>query len=86
MSNLPAPHSPHVCSTPLDRVQGTGDLKDVGVKSGKYYSINVPLREGINDESYQRLFVPVMQKVMEVYRPNALVLQVAGSFFPCIFV
>jgi|TARA_B100000513_G_scaffold183371_1_gene103385 acetoin utilization deacetylase AcuC-like enzyme len=86
VSTLPAPHSPHVCSTPLDRVQGTGDLKDVGVKSGKYYSINVPLREGINDESYQRLFVPVMQKVMEVYRPNALVLQVAGSFFQCIFV
>ena len=54
---------------------GTGDVKDVGVKSGKYYSVNVPLRDGINDETYQRIFVPVMQKVMEVYQPTALVLQ-----------
>ena len=54
---------------------GTGDVKDVGVKGGKYYSVNVPLRDGINDETYQRIFVPVMQKVMEVYQPTALVLQ-----------
>ena len=54
---------------------GTGDLKDVGIKAGKYYSINVPLRDGITDEAYARIFVPVMQKVMEVYRPAALVLQ-----------
>jgi len=54
---------------------GTGDVKDVGIKDGKYYSVNVPLRDGINDESYQRIFVPVMQKVMEVFQPGALVLQ-----------
>uniref|UniRef100_A0A7S4BTW4 Histone deacetylase n=1 Tax=Chrysotila carterae TaxID=13221 RepID=A0A7S4BTW4_CHRCT len=54
---------------------GTGDVKDVGVKSGKYYSVNVPLRDGINDESYSRIFAPVMQKVMEVYQPSALVVQ-----------
>jgi hypothetical protein len=54
---------------------GTGDVKDVGVKAGKYYSLNVPLKDGMNDESYQRIFVPVMQKVMEIYQPTALVLQ-----------
>jgi len=54
---------------------GTGDVKDVGVKGGKYYSVNVPLKDGINDESYQRIFVPIMQKVMETYQPTALVLQ-----------
>jgi histone deacetylase 1/2 len=53
----------------------TGDVKDVGVKSGKYYSVNVPLKDGITDESYERIFIPVMQKVMEVYQPTALVLQ-----------
>ena len=42
---------------------GTGDFKDVGVKGGKYYSVNVPLRDGINDEAYKSVFVPVMQKV-----------------------
>ena len=35
----------------------------------------MPLRDGINDETYKSIFVPVMQKVMEVYQPTALVLQ-----------
>ena len=35
----------------------------------------MPLRDGITDESYARIFVPVMQKVMETYQPGALVLQ-----------
>ena len=47
----------------------------MGVKSGKYYSANVPLRDGINDDTCARIFVPVMQKVMEMYQPTALVLQ-----------
>jgi histone deacetylase 1/2 len=38
---------------------GTGELKDVGVQKGKYYSVNVPLRDGIDDESYQTTFEPV---------------------------
>jgi histone deacetylase 1/2 len=35
------------------------DDKDVGVQKGKYYSVNVPLRDGIDDESYQSTFEPV---------------------------
>jgi acetoin utilization deacetylase AcuC-like enzyme len=35
------------------------DLQDIGAKSGKYYSINVPLREGIDDLSYEHIFKPV---------------------------
>mmetsp|Transcript_46150 Transcript_46150/g.147659 ORF Transcript_46150/g.147659 Transcript_46150/m.147659 type:complete len:429 (+) Transcript_46150:39-1325(+) len=54
---------------------GTGDVKDVGEKSGKYYSLNVPLRDGIDDASYLRLFKPIMHKVMEMYKPGAIVLQ-----------
>lgn len=38
---------------------GTGELKDVGVQKGKYYSVNVPLRDGIDDNSYQSTFEPV---------------------------
>jgi histone deacetylase 1/2 len=38
---------------------GTGELKDVGVQKGKYYSVNVPLRDGIDDESYRTTFEPV---------------------------
>ena len=50
---------------------GTGDAKDVGVKGGKYFSVNVPLRDGINDETYQRIFIPVMSKVNTTPRLDA---------------
>ena len=58
-----------------DFFPGTGDIKDVGAKAGKYYSVNVPLQEGIDDASYEQVFKPVMEKVMEMYRPTAVVLQ-----------
>ncbi|CRK98232.1 CLUMA_CG011595, isoform A, partial [Clunio marinus] len=54
---------------------GTGSVKDYGAKDGEFYSLNVPLKSGIDDETYERIFVPVMTKVMEVYRPSAVVLQ-----------
>eukprot|EP00898_Chlorokybus_atmophyticus_P006007 jgi/Chlat1/6407/Chrsp45S06024 len=54
---------------------GTGDLGDVGHSRGKYYSLNVPLRDGIDDDSYHSLFKPLIDKVMEVYQPGAIVLQ-----------
>lgn len=54
---------------------GTGDVTDVGAKKGKYYSVNFPLDSGIDDRNYQRVFEPIIQKVMEVYRPGAIVLQ-----------
>lgn len=54
---------------------GTGELRDIGVGQGKHYSVNFPLRDGINDESYKAIFEPVISKVMEHYRPGAVVLQ-----------
>uniref|UniRef100_A0A7S2CEU7 Histone deacetylase n=1 Tax=Octactis speculum TaxID=3111310 RepID=A0A7S2CEU7_9STRA len=58
-----------------DFFPGTGDLKDVGVRQGKYYSVNCPLREGMDDKAYAQVFKPVIQKVMEVFQPGAVVLQ-----------
>ncbi|KAJ7296151.1 hypothetical protein O6H91_08G043000 [Diphasiastrum complanatum] len=58
-----------------DYFPGTGDLRDVGHSEGKYYSLNVPLKDGIDDESYQSLFKPIITKVMEVFQPGAVVLQ-----------
>lgn len=49
---------------------GTGAKGDVGHASGKGYSINVPLREGMDDESYKFMYEPIMKKVMAV-RPTA---------------
>eukprot|EP01126_Amoeba_proteus_P012744 TRINITY_DN1526_c0_g1_i11.p1 TRINITY_DN1526_c0_g1~~TRINITY_DN1526_c0_g1_i11.p1 ORF type:complete len:121 (+),score=14.04 TRINITY_DN1526_c0_g1_i11:690-1052(+) len=38
---------------------GTGDPRDVGVGEGKYYSLNFPLKDGIDDLSYESIFKPV---------------------------
>ena len=54
---------------------GTGGLSDIGKNQGKYYSVNVPLRDGIHDDGFQDIFQTVMSKVMETYRPGAIVLQ-----------
>ena len=58
-----------------DFFPGTGDIKDVGAKAGKYYTLNVPLKEGIDDVTYVTLFKTIMGKVIEKYVPNAIVIQ-----------
>ncbi|KAJ5156168.1 Histone deacetylase RPD3 [Penicillium capsulatum] len=58
---------------------GTGELRDIGVGGGKYYAVNFPLRDGINDLSYKSIFEPVIKSVMEWYRPEAVVLQCGGD-------
>uniref|UniRef100_A0A8C2M0M0 Histone deacetylase 1 n=1 Tax=Cricetulus griseus TaxID=10029 RepID=A0A8C2M0M0_CRIGR len=54
---------------------GTGDLLDIGAGKGKYYAVNYPPHDGIDDDSYEAIFKPVMFKVMEMFQPSAVVLQ-----------
>jgi histone deacetylase 1/2 len=54
---------------------GTGDVKDVGANAGKYYSVNFPLKDGMDDASYRGIFRPVIARIMAVYQPGAIVLQ-----------
>ena len=54
---------------------GTGELRDIGFGKGKRYACNVPLRDGITDDTYQTVFQPVIQRIMEQYQPSAVVLQ-----------
>ncbi|KAF5290127.1 hypothetical protein FQA39_LY14908 [Lamprigera yunnana] len=54
---------------------GTGDMYEIGAESGRYYSVNVPLKEGIDDASYWQIFKPVISHVMEYFQPTAIVLQ-----------
>ncbi|KAI1181332.1 hypothetical protein F4777DRAFT_526905 [Nemania sp. FL0916] len=58
---------------------GTGELRDVGIGNGKYYAVNFPLRDGIDDSSYKSVFEPVISSVMEFYNPDAVVLQCGGD-------
>lgn len=34
---------------------GTGDVSDVGLGKGRYYSVNVPIQDGIQDEKYYHI-------------------------------
>ncbi|RDW76032.1 histone deacetylase RpdA protein [Coleophoma crateriformis] len=58
---------------------GTGELRDIGVGQGKNYAVNFPLRDGIDDVTYKSIFEPVIQSVMDYYKPEAIVLQCGGD-------
>eukprot|EP00039_Didymoeca_costata_P013219 m.197276 g.197276 ORF g.197276 m.197276 type:complete len:231 (-) comp15710_c1_seq7:3122-3814(-) len=62
---------------------GTGDMDEIGIGPGKYTSVNVPLKDGIDDEGYLTLFKPVMQKIIEVYQPSVIVLQCGADSLGC---
>ena len=50
-------------------------MYEVGTEKGKHYSVNVPLKDGIDDLTYDSLFKPIIQAVVEHYRPTCIVLQ-----------
>ncbi|CCL98576.1 uncharacterized protein FIBRA_00577 [Fibroporia radiculosa] len=54
---------------------GTGSLEDRGRGKGRGYAVNVPLKDGITDESFKSVFEPVIEKILEVFQPSAIVLQ-----------
>ncbi|KAH3743612.1 histone deacetylase 3 [Pelomyxa schiedti] len=54
---------------------GTGDIDEIGLGAGKYTTINVPLRNGIDDTNYLGLFKPILSEAVSIYRPTAIVLQ-----------
>eukprot|EP00668_Euglena_longa_P045996 GGOE01061679.1.p1 GENE.GGOE01061679.1~~GGOE01061679.1.p1 ORF type:complete len:391 (+),score=92.62 GGOE01061679.1:149-1321(+) len=58
-----------------DFFPGTGDITDIGVHKGKGFAVNFPLKDGINDASYQSIFEPVMTRVLDSFQPSAIVMQ-----------
>lgn len=54
---------------------GTGSMRDKGMEKGSNYSLNFPLRDGIDDDGFESIFKMVLTRVMEKYSPGAVVLQ-----------
>lgn len=54
---------------------GTGDISDVGVDQGRFHALNVPLRSGMDDLSYEYIFVPITREVIYHFQPNVIVMQ-----------
>jgi histone deacetylase 1/2 len=52
-----------------DYFPGTGHIDDTGIGKGTYHAVNFPLDEGMDDESFKSIFVPVITKIMENFNP-----------------
>ncbi|KAI3826403.1 hypothetical protein L1987_00451 [Smallanthus sonchifolius] len=50
-------------------------LEEIGEREGKFYAINISLKDGIDDTSFTRLFKTINSKVVETYQPGVIVLQ-----------
>ena len=58
-----------------DVFPGTGSALDVGFGEGKGYAVNFPLDSGVDDADYLFVFKPIVAKAVEVFQPEAIVLQ-----------
>jgi acetoin utilization deacetylase AcuC-like enzyme len=55
--------------------QGTGSIARKGEGKGKYYNVNVPLHDGMNDEKYINTFKKIANRAKEQFQPQVVVLQ-----------
>ena len=55
-----------------DYFPGTGSVNDIGVDAGKYYSVNFPLNDGVNDQTFKDAFEPVMREIIYRFKPEAI--------------
>lgn len=53
----------------------TGAVTDVGIGKGKYFTVNVPLKNGVDDNLFARIFDDVIDCVQTVFAPLAIVCQ-----------
>jgi len=58
---------------------GTGDIKNIGSGRGMYYTVNVPLRPGLNKHSLLQIYDRIIKPAKERYNPQAIVIQSGGD-------
>ncbi|ODV98069.1 hypothetical protein PACTADRAFT_47889 [Pachysolen tannophilus NRRL Y-2460] len=61
----------------------TGNLDETGIGKGKNFAINVPLRDGVDDESYIRLFKSIMEPLINQFNPSVIVQQCGADSLGC---
>lgn len=54
---------------------GTGDFDEIGCSRGKHFALNVPLDDGIDDDSYINLFKSIMDPLITSYKPTVIIQQ-----------
>ncbi|GAB6031077.1 Histone deacetylase 8 [Chamberlinius hualienensis] len=53
----------------------SGSVEDTGFGRGKFHSLNIPLKDGIGDLQYAKLFSQVMNEVKSKFNPDVIVCQ-----------
>ena len=66
-----------------DFFPGTGKLNDNGNGVGKHFCLNIPLQDGIDDESYLTMFKTVIEDSVTSFRPTSIVLQCGADSLGC---
>lgn len=66
-----------------DFFPGTGKLNDNGNGVGKHFCLNIPLHDGIDDESYLTMFKTVIEDTVTSFRPTSIVLQCGADSLGC---
>ena len=54
---------------------GTGHISDIGFGKGRWYSLNLPLTDGVGDADYVDLFQFTLCQIQRAFRPDAVVVQ-----------
>ncbi|CAL9733549.1 probable histone deacetylase Hos2p [Monosporozyma servazzii] len=54
---------------------GTGDIDENGYSNGKNFALNVPLEDGIDDDSYINLFKSIIDPLITSYKPTVIIQQ-----------
>ncbi|KAI9290991.1 histone deacetylase clr6 [Neoconidiobolus thromboides FSU 785] len=62
-----------------DFFPATGETKESGSGIGTNYSINVPLKRGINDQDYETIFNKIVFECINRYNPEVIVLQMGAD-------
>lgn len=61
----------------------TGNFNEVGIGKGKNFAVNVPLRDGIEDENYVKLFKSIMEPIISSFQPSVIVQQCGADSLGC---
>lgn len=61
----------------------TGNFNETGIGRGKNFAVNVPLRDGIEDENYIKLFKSIMEPIIATFQPSVIVQQCGADSLGC---
>lgn len=58
---------------------GSGSMNEIGIGKGKYYSVNIPLLDGIRDDNFCSIVEKILPIVREKFHPGAILCQLGAD-------